>query len=81
MKKLKDVEEYISGEFLDRCGDYSEDIINAINLAQKESYNQAIDDAAENAKLKPDENQDFRLTSDEYLEYIIDKQSILKLKK
>lgn len=55
-------------------------IIKAIKQAQIESYNQAIDDASENAKT------DCKYKSDEWgmnrsMYHSIDKQSILKLKK
>jgi len=47
----------------------------AIEEAQKEAYNQAIDDAAENATLKGHPESFFTTA------IIVDKESILKLKK
>ena len=46
--------------------------VNAIEQAQKEAYNQALEDAAENAACE---------YKNDYLTGEIDKESILKLKK
>ena len=46
--------------------------VEILNEAQKEAYNQALDDAAENAACEYEKD---------YLTGEIDKQSILKLKK
>lgn len=49
-----------------------QELIQIVQQAQKDAYNQALEDAAENAKTR---------TNDESTSIIIDKQSILKLKK
>lgn len=46
--------------------------LNAIRLIQEEAYNQALKDAAENARTR---------TNDESTSIIVDKESILKLKR
>lgn len=46
--------------------------LNAIRLIQEEGYNQALKDAADSARTR---------TNDESTSIIVDKQSILKLKK
>lgn len=48
------------------------EVIEILIQAQKDAYNQALEDAAENAKTR---------TNDESTSIIIDKQSIIKLKK
>ena len=50
-------------------------VCEVIGEAQKEAYNQAIDDAAKKAKVKR------FMTRYDYPVYCVDKQSILKLKK
>ena len=50
-------------------------IYSAINQAQREAYNQALEDAAENATLKGHPESFFTTA------IIVDKESILKLKK
>lgn len=50
-------------------------VCDLIGEAQKEAYNQAIDDAAKKAKVKR------FMTRYDYPVYCVDKQSILKLKK
>lgn len=46
--------------------------LNAIRLIQEEAYNQALKDAAENARTR---------TNDQSTSIIVDKESILKLKR
>ena len=46
--------------------------LNAIRLIQEEAYNQALKDAAESARTR---------TNDESTSIIVDKESILKLKR
>lgn len=48
------------------------DIINMIRCAQIDAYNQAIEDAYESARTR---------TNDESTSIIVDKESILKLKR
>ena len=58
--------------YLMRWRDNEFELHELIELAQKESYNQALEDAAENAACEYEKD---------YLTGEIDKQSILKLKK
>ena len=51
----------------------------AVAIAQKEAYNEAINDAIKNAKVKGVSKKDAR--GAEYLEFIIDNKSLEKLKK
>ena len=60
--------------------------LTALNMAKKEAYNQAIEDAANNAQLDCGDMgiKDQYIATDEYLMEFgitVDKQSILKLKK
>ena len=58
--------------YLMRWRDNEFELHELIELAQKEAYNQALEDAAENAACEYEKD---------YLTGEIDKQSILKLKK
>ncbi len=51
----------------------------AVAIAQKGAYNEAINDAIKNAKVKGVSKKDAR--GAEYLEFIIDNKSLEKLKK
>jgi len=42
---MKEPIEYISGEILEKCYGYAEDVLLAIKEAQKDAYNQAIEDS------------------------------------
>ena len=75
-----------------RAGEYAElvrsyvDLIGVIKMAQKEAYNEAIDDAVMSVALKEtrdvDEYNEMPSVSNDMGDtYVIDKQSILKLKK
>ena len=67
---MKEPIEYISGEILEKCYGYAEAVLLSIKQAQKDAYNKAIDDAIDNATALVVVNR-----------VIIDKESILKLKK
>lgn len=56
--------------FLSACS--KGEALNAIRLVQEEAYNQALKDAAESARTR---------TNDESTSIIVDKESILKLKR
>lgn len=58
-------------------------IVDFVIAYGKEQYNQALIDAAESAIVKPEAGEENnQWLSDNYLEhFIVDKQSILKLKK
>ena len=73
---MKEAKEYLDGFVNDHYKEnYSQSyaaLINIIRQAQKDAYNQAIDDAAECASVE---------YKKDYLTGEIDKESILKLKK
>lgn len=74
---MKTAQEYAI-EFIERKGIYLEDIIEQ---AQKEAYNQALEDAVKNAEAKIDVWYDYDDKAYKRGEAIVDKKSILKLKK
>lgn len=55
-------------------------ILSAIEAAQKDAYNKAIDDAADNAKTQSHIPEQWIGLSNTHIT-VIDKESILKLKK
>ena len=77
MEDPKELEDYFME--LNKGKGNSLSFIDFITKIQKESYNQAIQDATENAKVikKCEFN---KVHQENYFEYIVDKDSILKLK-
>jgi hypothetical protein len=61
---------------------YNSIIIKAIKYAQKNAYNQALEDAVENVKATIESDWSGNTGSEYCNDYaVVDKQSILKLKK
>jgi len=54
---------------------------DVIEMAQKEAYNEALDDAAENASIASGQHPDSKFDPRPVFTYEVDKESILKLKK
>lgn len=57
------------------------DLLNVIQIAQKDAYNQALEDAVENAKIIECQHPDSKYDPRPVFTYNVDKDSILKLKK
>ena len=84
MNKLKTPEEYIKETFgwnheTSDLTHYVSYWKGLIKQAQIDAIQIAVEMCAEEASLIKDPDQDFRLTGDEYYDYIIDKQSILNV--
>lgn len=84
---MKKPEEYLKGLFeepyqLEDENSIDYDFLQVIKQAQIDAYNEAIDDAVENAKLK-DKKIEYTgvRAGGYYVIKILNKQSILKLKK
>lgn len=80
MTNLKKPEEYIITWAAHRSTSKRDIVLleELIEQAQRDAYNQAIDDAVENAELKSEEAMPFSYC--ECPEYSFDSESILKLK-
>jgi len=69
------------GYYLKRWRDCELKLEEFIELIQKEAYNQALEDAVKNAEAKIDVWYDYDDKAYKRGDAIVDKQSILKLKK
>lgn len=57
---MKDPKDYISGEILDKLGDWSDDVLSGIEDAQREAFNEGLQVALEDVSCYAGNSSTFR---------------------